>query len=178
MRAPLRSDSAVLLTGRNSQQVHPFLFGNHTITMDEHRKWLENRLADKDKPIFLLLQDNKPLGLVNLTHLDKEHKRGEWAFWIWAPDAPKGAGTAMLAAFLDELFLHRGLRKLCALVLVSNKRSLHLHKKLGFVEEGMLKKHVLKKGEPQDAIAFAIFDDVWKDHRKKFASAIASVELA
>ncbi len=175
MRPPWRSDAAVLLKGRNCERVHPFLFGNHVVTADEHRRWLEKRLAATDLPIFVFLQENKPLGMVNLTHFDKEHARGEWGFYIWTADAPKGAATAMLSAFLDELFLRRKLRKLCALALASNEKSLHLHKKLGFTQEGLLKEHVVKNGTPQDVVAFAIFDRDWRSKRKDFAAGIESV---
>ena len=175
LRPMQRSDAQALLDGRNSELVHPFLFSNHKITGEEHERWVQKKLASADMQVFVFLHKNTPIGMVNLTHLDSEHGRGEWGFHIWAADAPKGAGTCMLAAFLDETFLRRGLRKLCALVLCTNARSLHLHRKLGFSEEGLFKEHVMKNNISQDVAAFALFDRDWRSKREHFVSSLAQV---
>src|SRR5947207_1405950 len=85
MRPPQSGDSAIMLEGRNSPQVHPFLFSDHIITMDEHRRWLGKKLTTGwgvPSAIFIFLEGDKPLGSVNLTHLNEEHGRGEWGFYI------------------------------------------------------------------------------------------------
>lgn len=172
---PVRAeDSAVLLAGRNAPQVHPYLFSNHVITPQEHEAWFARRLAGS-LPMRLLTANDVPLGVVSLTQHDAEHNRGEWSFYIWADPVPRGAGTCMLAAFLDELFLSRGLRKLGAQVLAGNERSLRLHRKLGFRDEGVLRAHVVKGQEPCDAVVLGLLAQEWRQRRAGFAPELAHV---
>jgi UDP-4-amino-4,6-dideoxy-N-acetyl-beta-L-altrosamine N-acetyltransferase len=168
-------DAPLLLEGRNSDHVRLLMLSQKRITQEEHRRWMEKRLATPETPYFIFLEGSKPLGLVGMTSFDEEHARGDWGFYLWATDAPSGAGTHMLSAFLDEIFLRRAVRKLCSQVINTNEKSLHLHRKLGFSEEGLLKDHILGLNGPQDVTVFGLFDHDWHVRRTTFNTYVANV---
>ena len=55
-----------------------------------------------------------------------------WSFYIGAPDAPKGTGGRMLAAFLHHLLQRPDMAGITAEVRIDNAASLALHRALGF----------------------------------------------
>lgn len=168
-------DAQQVLAWRNSDRVRSFMLQEQLILPEEHQQWVSTRLSSPDLPHYLFWEGVRPLGVVGLTHYEQEHRRGEWGFYLGEHGAPAGTGTRMLAAFLEEMFSRRGLRKLCAQVLRSNEKSLHLHRKLGFNEEGLLKAHLLRGQEGRDVVMLALFDREWEAKKKAFREMIDSV---
>jgi RimJ/RimL family protein N-acetyltransferase len=58
----------------------------------------------------------------------------------------------------DELQL----QKLCGEVLAFNLPVLNMHKKFGFVQEGVFRKHVLKGDDFEDVVCISILREEWE----------------
>ncbi|MDE3016856.1 MAG: UDP-4-amino-4,6-dideoxy-N-acetyl-beta-L-altrosamine N-acetyltransferase, partial [Pseudomonadota bacterium] len=160
LRPLQRGDSALLLEGRNADHVRGFMLTNHIISKEEHQHWMAQKLASEEPSYFVFMQENKPIGVVGLVHFEKKTMSGEWGFYLWETGTPKGAGTHMLRAFLDEMFLRRNLRTLRAQVINSNAKSLYLHHKLGFSEEKLA-----KKDNAENVTMFTISSRDWRAKR-------------
>ncbi len=76
-----------------------------------------------------------PKAVVYFTNLDPAQASAFWGFYA-RPDAPAGTGLHILFEALDLAFSELALHKLNGEVLADNSRSVHLHKKVGFTEEG------------------------------------------
>jgi len=95
------------------------------------------------------------IGCCDLSEIDRRHKRAEVGFLL-GRDA-WGHGYAFEAMRAVQAYAGaRGLRRLLARTHLGNRRSDNLLEKLGFVEEGLLRGHVLRDGERRDCRLFGL----------------------
>lgn len=165
-------DEALILRARNSESVRHFMLSPDIITSQTHAAWMAKKLQEMDTaPYFLFLHDDTPIGVVGITHYVAETENGEWGFYIFAPDAPKGTGTIMLAAFLDVMFA-RGIRRMTSLVFAHNAKSLALHEKLGFSAKGVV------SGQARaDVAVWSLSRQQWQLTRQEFVAQIEQVTV-
>jgi ribosomal-protein-alanine N-acetyltransferase len=101
------------------------------------------------------LGEDQFVGTCELSEIDHRHKRAEVGFMVgreaW------GHGYAFEATqSVVSYAATQGLRRLLARTHVGDRRSEVLLQKLGFVEEGMLRGHVLRDGERRDCRLFGL----------------------
>lgn len=161
------ADLNIVFKWRNSNRIKQYMYTDHTITWEEHRKWFIKVKQDETTKIFLLHFHNQPLGLVNFKQIDLNNSRCYWGFYIGEENAPKGAGTIMGLLALDHIFYEVGLQKVCAEVIETNERSYFYHQKLGFETEGKFKEHLWKDERFVDVISMALFVNKWDIVRKR-----------
>ncbi|MDY7094782.1 MAG: GNAT family protein [Acidobacteriota bacterium] len=93
--------------------------------------------------------------------LDLQHSRGELGYWIGVPYWRRGYATEAARAVLDFGFRGLGLHRIHAQVLGGNTASGRVLLKLGLRQEGHLREHYLKWGEPEDALVYGILRREW-----------------
>nr|MBA3656411.1 GNAT family N-acetyltransferase [Gemmatimonadaceae bacterium] len=86
--------------------------------------------------------------------------RACWAFYSGVLDRP-GIGSRMEAAAIDYAFGELGVEKLWCEVLSTNPKVIALHRKVGFVVEGVFRNHYLIDGAFADVVRLALFRDTW-----------------
>lgn len=164
---PMRHDDlALVLEWRNSDRVRSCMYSQTLITPEAHAAWWERAQANPTSEHLVFEANEKPLGVVNLTDIDRANGRCDWGFYIGAPDAPSGSGTLMGVLALDRVFATLGLRKVSAEVLDFNAPSLRYHLKLGFVEEGRRLRHFRQGERFVDVILLALFEEDWARARQ------------
>jgi RimJ/RimL family protein N-acetyltransferase len=70
-------------------------------------------------------------------------------------------GTCVEYAVLNYVFDELKLEKLCCEVLAFNKGVVEMHRRFGFVQEGLFRKHIWKRDEFQDVVCLAILQEEW-----------------
>jgi len=165
LRPMTASDLELVLQWRNSDRVRNNMYTDHIIRPEEHRAWFEKVSYEKRSLHFVFEYLGKPVGVVNINQIDRTNNKCSWGFYIGENNLPKGCGSAMGFFALDHLFSSLGFRKVIGEVFAFNEDSMRFHKRLGFVEEGRLLRHLLKNGVFQDVVTLAIFDTDW--HRVK-----------
>ena len=169
-------DLEMVLRWRNSDRVRLNMYTDHEITIDEHRAWFD-RLRKEPVPTFLIFEfRDKPIGVVNVTQIDTRNEKCYWGFYIGDPEAPPGSGTALGYFGLNYIFDVLKIRKLCAEAFAFNEASIRFHKRIGFVEEGLLARHVQKNGRYEDVIPFALFAEDWAVHKSRIEAACFTEE--
>ncbi len=164
LRPVEEADLERLLGWRNLPEIRSFMYTDHVISMEEHRTWFARLSADATRLTWIFERDGKPLGVVNVTDIERSGTC-RWGFYIGDSSAPKGSGLAMGFVALKMLFEERGMRKVSGEVIAFNESSLGFHKRLGFVEEGRLRQHVLRNGRHEDVILFSMLNEEWKRHK-------------
>ncbi|WP_101845769.1 UDP-2,4-diacetamido-2,4,6-trideoxy-beta-L-altropyranose hydrolase [Halobacillus sp. Marseille-P3879] len=167
-----KKDLPAVLKWRNSEAIREAMYTDHKITMEEHERWYNKVSSGQNTMVKLLYYKNQPIGLVNFSRIDHHHRKCYWGFYIGESSAPKGSGTVLGLLALEFIFEEQSMHKLCAEVLVSNKRSFQFHKKLGFMEEGRFINHTLKNGKYMDVIPMAHFKDAWPEAKKGIIQAL------
>jgi UDP-4-amino-4,6-dideoxy-N-acetyl-beta-L-altrosamine N-acetyltransferase len=165
-----------VLNWRNRDEIRKYMYNNKIITPEEHANWYNNTINNNSNIIKLYCIDNIPAGLINFSNIERENNKCNWGFYI-AESFAKGTGNVLGYLALDYIFNGEGLRKLCAEVIVSNDRSLNFHKKLGFQEEGLLKKHIYRNDVYTDIVLLAIFNEEWNRNKNEVASKIKGWRL-
>ena len=157
LREIKEQDLPLILKWRNSERIKHSMYSNEIITWEQHVSWFQRVLQDTDREVFLFLQADTPLGLIQFYDMDRQHERCYWGFYIGEEKAPKGAGTKMARLAIHYIF-QKGFRKICAEVLETNMTSLRFHQKLDFQIEGTFQKHIKKNDQLYDVIIMALFN--------------------
>ncbi len=165
-------DLAKVLEWRNSDRIRACMFSDNPISADEHRAWFE-RTRNTTESVYLVFERReKPLGLVYFVDIDRKNSKSHWGFYVGEEAQPAGTGSALGYFGLHHGFEELRLRKIIGEVLCSNPRSIAFHKKLGFVEEGHFKTHVLKNGSYEDVLSLALFADDWRKNQHRLRQLI------
>ncbi|CAG0975254.1 UDP-4-amino-4, 6-dideoxy-N-acetyl-beta-L-altrosamine N-acetyltransferase [Geobacteraceae bacterium] len=168
LRPVKREDLEKLLEWRNADRIRAYMYTDHLIGWEEHAAWFE-RLGTNDTARALLFEVNdRPLGVVNVTRIDRLNGTCHWGFYIGEADAPKGSGTALGYLGLEYIFGTLGIRKVTGEAFAFNEASIAFHRRLGFSQEGHFVRHVMKNGSYQDILSFALFRDQWEAHKQQF----------
>jgi ribosomal-protein-alanine N-acetyltransferase len=101
------------------------------------------------------LADAEFIGCCDLSEIDRRHKRAEVGFMLGRDAWGRGFALEAMRSVVAYA-AGSGLRKLTARTHLGNRRSEVLLEKLGFVEEGLLRGHILKDGERRDCQVFGL----------------------
>lgn len=157
-------DLELILKWRNSERIRTNMFTDHIITMQEHAKWFERIKHDSNSLVLIFEKKTNPLGLVSFTGIDKKNSKCNWGFYLGEINLP-GTGTIMGYLGLNYAFEKLKIRKVCGEVFAFNSASIKFFNKLGFIEEGRLRKHILKNGIFEDVVLFGLLKEEW--HKRK-----------
>ena len=176
LRPLAESDLDLVLKWRNSDRVSKHMYTDHMISPEEHRAWFERMKTNPDTHPQIFEYRDRPIGLVNLSRVDRPNSKCVWGFYIGATDLPGGCGSALGYFGLEHIIEHLKFRKVIGEVFSFNSDSLRFHKRLGFVEEGCLVQHVLKDGKYHDIITLAVFDEAWRAGRAALEEELFSMD--
>lgn len=160
-------DRWVIFEWRNRPAVARHMFSQDLISRDAHDAWFTNLIEDSNRRAWMIDMDGTRVGAAFLTDIDQPNERAAWAFYLADEETRgKGIGSAVEFLVLEEALEKLKLHKLCGAVLSSNPGVLAMHKRFGFVEEGVLRDHYRYDGAWQDVHLIAIFREDWKRTRE------------
>ena len=159
-------DRDMIRQWRNLPKVADYMYTDHEITPEEHAAWFSHVLEDPTCKYWIIVCDGEDVGLVNLYAIDQANRRCSWAFYVASPNVGgKGVGSYVEYAILNYVFDELKFEKLCCEVLSFNKGVVEMHRRFGFVQEGLFRKHILKRGEFNDVVCLAILKEEWETLR-------------
>lgn len=163
LRPMERADTDDVLCMRSDPEVLAQLFTEETLTREGHLRWLEQMLAQGTRQEFMIVErvNGRSIGTIGLNHIDPKHRRAEFGILIGNAEA-RGKGLAFEASrlLLDYAFNKVGLHRVYLHAFADNEPALHLYRKIGFVQEGLLRQHVLKNGQYRDVVVMAFLQGV------------------
>jgi UDP-4-amino-4,6-dideoxy-N-acetyl-beta-L-altrosamine N-acetyltransferase len=145
---------------RNTKHVNQYMYTNHNISKEEHKKWIE-KLRKKDSGIAWIIRYNgKSVGLAQLSNIDYENKITEWGYYI-AEEAfqSKGIGTASLKKLIKYVFEEMDFLKMKTIVLENNSVAIKLYEKFGFKKKGELNEKLIREGKQISIIEMELSKD-------------------
>ena len=113
-----------------------------------------------------LANDDTAIGIFQLRELEPGFGTAEWGFAIGSPYWGTGVfqeGAELLVSFAFEQV---GVHRLEARAAVRNGRGNGALRKIGAVQEGILRKSFLKNGEYLDQTLWTILDEDWQAKRR------------
>lgn len=112
----------------------------------------------------LVIEDRagRRVGLAGVDEVDLHSRVARISATILEPaERGKGLGTDAHRALVSYLFLHRGLLRIEAFVAAGNTAARAVMKRLGFVEEGVLRSRVFAHGQRHDVVVLGLLHDDW-----------------
>ncbi len=163
LRALELDDLTRVRAWRNHPNVSAFMCSQHVISEQEHQAWFEKNRDNPLKLLFLYEVSGEAMGFVQFDKKSIESDVYEWGFYI-NPDAPKGTGFQLTSLALNFAFQTLKAHKVAAEVLEFNSASIQLHVRLGFAQEGVLKKHHFLNNHHCDVHCFGLLQSECKEN--------------
>ena len=110
-----------------------------------------------------LKDDPEPIGIVSLMNVSEANASAELSIIVGHPeDRHHGYGAEAIATLLDYAFGERGLNRVGLSVFEYNEEAISAYAKLGFQEEGRLRRALRRDGTFHDAILMSVLKDEWE----------------
>jgi RimJ/RimL family protein N-acetyltransferase len=163
-----RSDISSFLKWFNDPEVTQYLAMYLPMTEMAEEKFIEGLANNVGAGVQFVIETignegNNAIGSIGLHGISpKDHYAtfgiaiGEKDYWS------KGYGTEAARLIIKYGFEQLNLHRISSTAYAFNERSLRLHKKVGFKEEGWQREAVFKNGKYQDVVVFGLLREEWK----------------
>jgi ribosomal-protein-serine acetyltransferase len=136
--------------------------------LEETRSFLEssgrNWLEGSELPVAIAVRRDGRwhlAGALSLT-VSRYSRSAEIGYWIGADYEGRGLVTRAAAAVLDQAFGPLGLERVSLHTDPANERSRAVARRLGFVEEGLLRQGTAFPGERRDEVVYGLLAQEWQ----------------
>jgi RimJ/RimL family protein N-acetyltransferase len=128
------------------------------LTLESEREWYEEMRSDPARVVWCIeTLEGGPIGNLGLHAIDEAQGRATLGVSIGEKEQwGRGYGTEAIRQALRYGFEEMGLRRIDLQVDEDNRRGLRCYEKCGFVREGLLRAHRIRKGRPVNAVVMAI----------------------
>jgi diamine N-acetyltransferase len=173
LRPIKRDDLPNFLKWYNDPDVTQYLTIYLPVTEMAEEKWIEDhagpitaRAGSVNDIVFVIeaieLDSHKPIGTIGLHSINQKDQTAEFGIAIGEKDCwSKGNGTEAASLLIEYGFNSVNLHRITSYVLTFNERSLRMHKKVGFVEEGRRRQAVFTNGRYVDLVTFGLLKEEW-----------------
>jgi RimJ/RimL family protein N-acetyltransferase len=107
-----------------------------------------------------LLETDELVGAIGLEICEQDHL-AELGYWVSQENWGRGIATEACGGIVDFGFRVLGLNRIVAHHMTKNPQSGRVLEKVGFVREGILRKHFRKWGKFEDAVIFGLLATEW-----------------
>jgi RimJ/RimL family protein N-acetyltransferase len=168
LRPIKRSDISYFLNWFNDREIVQYLDMYLPMTEMSEEKFIEELgTARAGSDVVLVIEaiegdSTKPIGNCGLHQINPKDRDATFGIIIgekdyWSKGYGVEAGRLMINYGFQQLNLHR----ISSAAVAFNERSIKLHRKLGFKEEGRLRQAMFKNGEYHDRLEFGILREEW-----------------
>ena len=170
LREPRVSDAPALLTMLTSDEVARFVWPLPR-TVEGFEQLLVQYRQDRESgraAWFAVVPAgfNEAVGLFQVRELEPGSAVAGWSFAIGSPFWGTGIFTEAARLVCEFAFEAMGVRRLEARTAVRNGRGNGALRKIGAVQEGVLRKSFFRSGECVDQILWSIVDEDWRQTRE------------
>jgi RimJ/RimL family protein N-acetyltransferase len=129
--------------------------------------WTHRERVVGQQACFAVVPDgmDTAIGLFQLRSLDARFATGEWGFAVGSPFWGSGAFIAGATAVLEFAFGVIGVERLEARAVVQNGRGNGALRKIGAVQEGVLRRSFWRRGQYYDQVLWSILAEDWRAQR-------------
>src|SRR5262245_53324781 len=169
MRELRRSDAMSLFAMLNSEEVSRFISPPPT-TIEGFERFIDWTLRQRLAGAYACLavtiaEDDTAIGLFQVRQLEPGFGTAEWGFAIGSGYWGTGVFQEAAELVLEFAFETIGVHRLEARAAVLNGRGNGALRKLGAVQEGVLRKSFCKNGQYVDQALWTILADDWRDRQ-------------
>jgi len=166
---PIRSNDAEALFLIKSDPQVTTLYGQSPHQgLDETRAWVQRCLTEwNGRTAFTwaitIKEEEKVIGECCLWNLDHANRCAELGYELQSAYWGRGLMAEALVPVMEFAFGGLGLHRVEALPLATNRSSVAVLKRLGFVQEGAFRQRVLWHNDYVDQLIFSMLSSDWKE---------------
>lgn len=131
------------------------------LTFEAFRDWYVPATVDLDGAGFVSEVDGSPVGRCGMFAEDPLARSAEVGIALLPEARGQGFGTDALRVLVDFLFRARNLQRLHLETLAGNGAAIASYRKVGFVQEGVLRCHAFADGGYVDTVTLGLLRDEW-----------------
>ena len=169
LRPIKRSDISYFLKWFNDPEILQYLTLYLPMTEMSEEKFIEElgTTRARSDALFVIevIEDasTKPIGNCGLHGTNPKDNHATFGIVIGEKDYwSKTYGTEAARLIINYGFQQLNLHRISSSAVAFNERSIRLHKKVGFREEGRLRQRMFKNGLYHDLVQFGILREEWK----------------
>ena len=121
--------------------------------------------ASGEKLTTFIYHKNQFAGSIGFVNLSKEKQAGEIGYWLHQDLQSHGIMTKTCQRFIDYAFGTKAINRIEIKTATGNFKSQAIPRRLGFVEEGILREGLLMYGQFYDLNLFSMLRKEWKDKK-------------
>ena len=152
-------DLTTILAWRNHDDIRKWMVNTSIIDYEDHLEWFMRNRSHSDRHFFVFEYQEQLEGYVSFQKIENS-RAYEWGFYI-KPNTKKGMGVLLGEVSLEFAFRQLNIAKIFGQVLSFNQKSIKFHQKLGFSQEGVLRKHFTDERGEFDMFQFGILQSEW-----------------
>ncbi|QIL50569.1 GNAT family N-acetyltransferase [Weissella coleopterorum] len=154
-----KTDLSYIYDQENSRKIMALWFEEAYTSFDELQTLYDKHVLDQTERRFVVEEDSQFIGVVELMEIDSLHRNTEIQIIINSNYQGHGYAQEAMKAGLDYAFNVLNMHKVYLYVDVDNSPAIHIYKKIGFIEEGRLRKHFFAEGHYHDSLIMGIFKE-------------------
>lgn len=163
LRALEPDDYLVSVKWRNDPEIQQMIGGHsYFVSPETEKKWVMDSINSRDRTVLAicLVENDKYIGNVMLQEIDWINRTGRVPLMIGdKSEWHKGYALEARMMMLRFAFEERGLHRIYAYILESNKASIKLHERCGFKKEGLFRQSVYKNGQYHNQVIMGVIKE-------------------
>lgn len=152
-------DLVQVLDWRNHDDIRKWMVNTSKINFEDHKVWFERNQNRTDRFFCIFEYDGQSQGYISFQNMENSSAY-EWGFYI-KPFAERGMGQLLGKAAIQYAFNCLDIHKIFGQVLAFNEKSILFHQKLGFQQEGLLRKQFKDSRGEFDIFQFGLLKPEW-----------------
>jgi ribosomal-protein-alanine N-acetyltransferase len=169
LREPRVSDAPTLFATLSSDEVGRFIASPPSTVegFEQFIMWTHEQRAAGESVCFALVPQgaDRPVGLFQVRRAEPDFSIAEWGFILGASFWGNGTFFAAAPLVIDFAFEVLGVLRLEARAAVLNGRGNNALRKLGAVQEALLRKSLDRSGDYLDQVLWSIVAEDWRSLR-------------
>ena len=163
-------DEVLALVSRNYDHLRTFMeWAKPNYSAEDANDWVQRSVRDGESGNvlnFLICSGGRIIGTIGFAAFDHDAKVTEIGYWIDAAEQGKGIMGLATEKLVELAFDHLGMNRVQIRCADANVRSAAIPRKLGFIEEGRQRQHVVRDGKVYDFLIFGLLRDEWAGRPK------------
>ena len=176
LRELVKTDATSLLSMLATEEVAKFISPPPTTPQgfEKFIQWAKREREAGNQMTFGMVPEgyDHAVGLVQVRAIAPKFSVAEWGFAVGSPFWGTGLFLASARMTLDFAFKHTGVNRLEARAVVQNGRGNGALRKLGAVQEGVLRGSLLKNGQHLDQIMWSIIARDWMQAKAVWSAVV------
>jgi RimJ/RimL family protein N-acetyltransferase len=167
LRALELDDAPLLLRANNDPEIRKTFFTNLPTNLPDQEERIRRLYEDKANILLAICaadSDGRAIGITGYHRIDWVGRMATFSLIIADPEAwGHGYGSESTRLMVQYGFDILNFHRIQLHVYAGNNAAIHIYKKVGFREEGLLREAMVQDGKYRDFLVMGMLESEWRD---------------